>query len=373
MGAEVAIVRAQDYEERTIRPALRDVLRAVGGMDAFVRPGDRVLVKPNLLAARTPERGVTTHPALVAAVVEEVKRAGGIPWVGDSPGGAARGVDRVLTNTGIKSAALETGAEIMNFEASGAERRSVNGTDYYIARPPIYADRIINLPKLKTHSLVLFTGAVKNMFGLIPGFRKAEYHRDHPRPDDFSRTLVDIFSIRPPTLNIMDGILAMEGKGPSSGDTRWVGCLMASRDAVALDAVAAHLIGFGPDEVETTVEAARRGLGEGNLANIRVLPDPVEHFRIPDFVLPSNRLLKLIPKPLVDLLRPFLWIRPRVDPSKCTLCQTCVDNCPTGVMHQVDGGIVIDYSGCIKCLCCDELCPKEAIEQERGWLARWIH
>ena len=293
--------------------------------------------------------------------------------MGDSPGGAARGVERVLTNTGIKAAALASGAEIVNFEASGAERRLVDGTAYYVASPPLYADRIINLPKLKTHSLVLFTGAVKNMFGIIPGFRKAEYHKAHPRPDDFSRTLVDIFSIRPPTLNIMDGILAMQGKGPASGTTRNVGFLLASDDAVALDTVAAHLIGYRPGEIETTRIAARRGLGEGSLEHIRVRPEPVERLRIPDFELASNRLMKLIPKPLVDLLSPWLWIRPRVDPERCTLCLTCVKNCPTRVMEVVDGRIRIDYDECIKCLCCDELCPQEAIEQERGLLARRIH
>jgi len=373
MVVDVALVRAPDYDERTVRPAVKTVLDLMGGLESFVRPGSRVLIKPNLLAAREPDRGVTTHPAVVRAVVEEVRRVGGVPWVGDSPGGAARGVDRVLTNTGIKVAALEGGAEIMNFEASGAERRSVNGSAYYVARPALQADCVINLPKLKTHSLVLYTGAVKNMFGVIPGFRKAEYHRDHPRPDDFSHTLVDIFSLVPPTLNIMHGILAMEGKGPSSGTRRWVGYLAGSADAVALDAVMTHVLGFGPGEVETTVEAARRGLGQADLARIRVLPEPLDGFRIPDFDLPSNRLMKLIPKGLVDLLSPWLWIRPRVDASRCTRCGTCVENCPTGVMEWVDNGIHIDYDGCIKCLCCDELCPAEAVEQERGWLARKIH
>lgn len=366
-------MRASSYEENVLRPALKQLMDLLGGMSSFVHPGDRVLIKPNLLSARTPDRAVTTHPALLEGVIEEVKKAGGIPCVGDSPGGAGRGVDRVLTNTGIKDAALGTGAELMNFEASGAERRRVNGVDFYIAKPPLHADCIINLPKLKTHSLVLYTGAVKNMFGVIPGFRKAEYHRDHPRPDDFSRTLVDIYSLVPPTLNIMDGILAMEGKGPSSGTARWVGYLAGSSDAVALDAVMARVIGLGPEDVETTVEAARRGLGEGNLANIRVGPESLEALRIPDFKLPSNHLLKLIPKPLVSLLTPWLWIRPRVDPEKCTLCKTCVENCPTGAMELIDHRIEIDYKGCIKCLCCDELCPHEAVEQERGWLARRIH
>ncbi len=373
MAADVALVRAPDYSVETVRTSVRTVLELLGGIESFVRPGSRVLIKPNLLAAREPERGVTTHPAVVKAVIEEVKRVGGIPWVGDSPGGAARGVDRVLTKTGIKEAVLETGAEIVNFEASGAECRKVNHTAYYVANPPLQADCIINLPKLKTHSLVLYTGAVKNMFGVIPGFRKAEYHRDHPRPDDFSRTLVDIFSLVPPAFTLMDGILAMEGKGPSSGRKRWVGILAGSRDAVALDACMAHIMGFGPGEVETTVEAARRGLGEADLSRIRVLPESLDEFRIADFDLPSNRWMKLIPKALVDILGPWLWIRPRVDASKCTRCGTCVENCPTGVMEFVENGIRINYDDCIKCLCCDELCPSEAVEQERGWLARRIH
>lgn len=261
MKPVVHIERCPDYSEERLRSSLRRGLDAVGGLAELIRPGWRVLIKPNLLSARPPDRAVTTHPSLVGIVIEEVKRCGGIPLVGDSPGGALRGVSRVWRNTGMEEVCKKNSVALVGFEASGSYAKSVNGNTYSISKTVCDVDFVINLPKLKTHTLVVYTGAVKNMFGSVPGFAKGELHKRYPKPYEFAEVLVDIFSLTKPALSIMDGILSMEGHGPSSGTPRWLGVLLVSKDGVAMDTVACKLIGADPAEIPTNRVAAVRKLG----------------------------------------------------------------------------------------------------------------
>ena len=366
----VVIKRCYLYRRDRVFQAVKEAVDLIGGMDRFVRPGDTVLVKPNMLAAKEPERAITTHPLVLEAVVQLVKGAGGKPLIGDSPGGAVRGIKRYWKNTGFAEVAGRQNIPLVSFESAGVYIKQRRGISYYIVKPALDADVVINLPKLKTHNLTLFTGAVKNLFGTVPGFRKGEYHKEFPNPDRFAEAMVDIYALVKPSLSIMDGILSMEGNGPSSGTPRGLGLILASPDGVALDAVAQAVIGFGPDEVHTTTSASQQEIGQGNLGQIDVLGETLEKAKVAGFLLPTNHFLKLIPEFISRSLARFIWTRPRVDPGKCNGCQVCVDFCPVAVMSMNEKLPVIDYGGCINCMCCDEVCTEGAIYQEMSWLAK---
>ncbi len=328
-------------------------------------------MKPNLLAAKEPARAITTHPAVIEVVVRMLLDLGARVTIGDSPAGAVKGLQRYWDNTGLSEVARRTGAQLVAFETGGVQERVVRGLRYYISRYVLEADVLINLPKLKTHGLTLYTGAVKNLFGTVPGLRKSEYHKQAPHPEDFAQVLVDIYSVVRPHLHIADGIVGQEGNGPSSGTVRPIGVLLASTDGVALDVVGAAIMGFDPEEIDTTRIASERGLGVGRLQQIQLLGAQLDSLRLPDFVLPSNRLIKLVPRWLMLLGARLIWVRPRAIRETCKRCGVCQSNCPVGAIStDPDGYPIMDYSRCIKCMCCDEGCPHQAIEQEMSWLAR---
>jgi uncharacterized protein (DUF362 family)/Pyruvate/2-oxoacid:ferredoxin oxidoreductase delta subunit len=367
----VAIQSCNSYKPEILDEKINNIVGLLGGIEKFVRPGQKVLLKPNLLSAKNPNRAITTHPEIVAAVARIVRRAGGEVQVGDSPGGAKRGVKRVWENTGMLDMANREGIELVNFEASGVEKFNIDGRIYHLAKPAIEADLIISLPKLKTHVLTLFTGAIKNMFGLVPGFRKANYHKEYPKSADFAQVVVDIISLKTPALTIMDGILAMEGDGPSSGTPRWANLLIASPDPVALDTVASEIIGLDHQKVPTTKIASDAGLGIGWLEAIDILGENLDSARIPDFKLTSNRKLELIPEFLWKMIGPYVWVRPAIDETKCTFCQTCVNSCPTGALSpRKKQSPVFNYDLCINCWCCHELCPDRSVFVDQSWLAK---
>jgi uncharacterized protein (DUF362 family)/Pyruvate/2-oxoacid:ferredoxin oxidoreductase delta subunit len=373
--ATVAVEPCPDYHPERLEAALRRILDSFGGMGEFVSPGQTVLLKVNLLAAKGPDRGITTHPAVVEAVAREVQRAGGRVVLGDSPAGVMKNIRRYWAKTGIGEVAERLGIDLVRFEGTGTRAHRVDGRVYHLTRFVTEVDRVINLPKLKTHGLTLMTGAVKNCYGTIPGFQKSEYHKQAPHPDPFAEIVVDVFSLVSPVLHVMDGILALEGNGPStSGSPRKVGLLLASPDAVALDAVAASVIGFDPLEIPTTRVAASRGLGVADLSAIELDGPPLERIRIPDYRLPSNYFLRYVPTWMVRTLGRFVWVRPKPVPDRCTACGACIANCPVDAMTPDRRGVPrIDYDRCIHCLSCDESCDHDAIEQAVSWLARRFH
>jgi len=379
--SEVAVVRCAAYEPETVETALRRSFALLGGLEQIIKPGNRVLLKVNLLSPRPPEQAVTTHPAVVGAMVRLVREAGAVPIVGDSSGGILAGQSptaKALTVSGVRAAAATNGAEVINFDGDRVMAVD-NGTNplvpvLHLAQAALSADVIVTLPKLKTHGATLFTGAVKNMFGTVPGGRKAAYHRMAPGLAEFAGLLADIYAAVKPGLAVMDGILAMEGNGPAHGQPRQAGLLLASRDGVALDAVAAAVIGLRPGAVATTRIAAERGLGQGDLAAIDIRGEQLAAVRIPGFRLPPTAMLSVTPRFLLRLALGLLRARPVVDRKICTRCWFCAENCPAGVIRRSELP-VIDYQKCIGCYCCQELCPQGAITIRHdyrlvGWLAR---
>jgi uncharacterized protein (DUF362 family)/Pyruvate/2-oxoacid:ferredoxin oxidoreductase delta subunit len=364
----VSIQPCDDYTPASVERAVRLALADLGGMNRFVSEGQRVHVKPNLLSAKPPERAITTHPTVTAIVVKIAMENGAIVAIGDSPGGAVKGVARALEQTGTRQAAIDVGAEIANFETGGVVPRKGRDRTFQVLRHIAEADAWISVPKLKTHVLTRMTGAVKNTFGVIPGLRKSEYHKEAPTQKEFSSLIVDLYSVAKPNLIVMDAVVAMEGDGPASGDPRYVGFIIASDDAVAIDAVCARIMGLKPDEVLTTTFGAERGLGISDLSKIEVVGCNLERAVVSDFVLPSNRA-RFIPGPVAKLLAPLLWVKPAINRELCINCNMCVDSCPTEALHKAKPYPYFTYDDCIKCLCCHELCPERAVYLAKSWLA----
>lgn len=376
----VAIERCPHYFGEAPRRALERVLEPLGGMEKFVRPGQTVLLKPNLLRKARPEEAVATHPALVRAAVELVKQAGGKPVIGDSPGAAlahtrntllklyrACGLDRVARETGA-DLALEPGCRTVPLPRGKTVRR------IEIIDCALQADVIINLPKLKTHSFTLLTGAVKNLFGVVPGLIKPAYHAKFPDVNDFSSMLVDIMEFVNPALTIVDGVWAMEGDGPGSGDLKEMGLVVAGADPAAVDAVLSLIIGIDPLTVPTLRECVGRGLLERNLSGIEVRGETIESVRPEGFRIPPGRT-HAFPGwavPFMPVAKYLLTTRPRIDRQKCVGCGDCERVCPVNTILMKHGKAAIRLSGCIRCFCCHETCPHRAIDLVRPLFQRMM-
>lgn len=368
----IVIKKCLEYKRKKVFDTIHSVFASLGGIEKFVSPGQKVLLKPNMLSAKSPKKAVTTHPLILEAVAEEVKSAGGEVWIGDSPSGAIKGVNRCWENTGFKEAAEKTNSRLINFEAGGLVFRKINGEEFYFASSVLKADVIINLPKFKTHGFTLYTGCIKNLYGTLPGLQKAAFHKKYPHPKNFSRILVDIFEFVKPSLHIIDGIVGMEGEGPATGGKRNTGLILAGEDGVALDAVAAHIMGFKPNEIDAVRIASERGLGINRIEDIRIVGEKLEDVKIDDYKLPSNRLIRLIPEVLIKLIGKLIWVHPEANQEKCSSCGLCAESCPVNAIKIIDKYPEIDYEVCINCLCCNESCPEGAIEQKLSWLARRI-
>ncbi len=372
MAVRVAIIRCENYETKRVSKAVHEAIELLGGIKSFVNRGERILLKPNMLSAREPKKGVTTHPAVLEAMIDEVRDAGAEVWMGDSPSGAVKGVKRCWERTGFGELAKRKSVRLINFESSGTHLQQIGNERFYFAKSVIEADGIINIPKFKTHGFTLYTGAVKNLFGTLPGFQKGNFHKKYPHPDNFSRILLDIYSCINHRLHLMDAILGMEGNGPATGKRRMVGLILASSDGVALDVVASHIMGFKENEIDVIRLAKERKVGETDIEKIQIVGESLEDVVIKDFELPSNRIIRMIPQSLIRWGSKFLWVRPEIDHQKCTGCKICFNSCPVGAIKMVNDRPVVNYKICINCLCCNESCPEGAITQKLSWLARRV-
>jgi uncharacterized protein (DUF362 family)/ferredoxin len=364
----VGIERVAEYERSLVKEGVVRVLQHLGGMERFVKPGERVLIKPNMLAAKPPEAAVTTHPEVLRAVIELVQQAGGRVMVGDSPGiGSAR---RVAERSGLLKVIEETGAEFAPFTEMAPVSGQGTFRQFELARPYLEADRLINLPKLKTHEMMAMTCCVKNLFGAVVGTQKAAWHLKAGADKElFARMLLEVYSLRIPDLNIVDAIVGMEGNGPGSGDPCRVGLLMAGENAVAVDVIAAEVASI-PRKLLYIENEARKlqlpGVDRGEI-DCRGL-NPNETGCRP-FVLPHLSDVQFgMPRFLKNRLRNQLTSRPEVVPQKCELCSICVQACPPEAIRVERGRLRFDYRRCIRCLCCRELCPHGALQLKDGWL-----
>ncbi len=371
MKSRVALRRLTSYEPAAVAEALAATLEPLGGMAAFVRPGQRVLLKPNLLSGKAPERAVTTHPELVRAVIRAVQQAGGVVSVGDSPGvGTPLAVAR---RCGLLEVIEAEGAAFAPF-ADSVRVRVGTGTfhELELARDVLDAEVVINLPKLKTHQMMGLTCAVKNLFGSVVGLRKARLHLQAGTDQAFfALMLLELAEQIAPALTIVDAVVAMEGDGPGSGTPVQVGALLAGVAPLAVDAVACALVGIPTSAVWTQRVALERGLPWSRLEDVQLVGTPLDALRVSGFR-PAKRtdvnfgLPAFIKRPL----KSALTARPAVDVPACQRCGLCVKHCPPAAMTLDERGLRIDYARCIRCFCCQELCPHGALRTEQGFLLR---
>jgi uncharacterized protein (DUF362 family)/Pyruvate/2-oxoacid:ferredoxin oxidoreductase delta subunit len=383
---QVAIVRCPDYQQPAVDRAVRESIDLLGGIGQFVQPGQKVLLKVNMLSATPPDRGIVTHPAVVEAMVRLVQETEGMPLIADSPGSSIpyteAGLRRTYEASGLQQVAERTGAAL-NWDTSYEEVSHPEGflvKRLEVIKPVLEADVVISMPKLKNHVLTTFTGATKNLFGVVPGLAKGIFHARMRHVTHFALMLLDITSLVKPSLVLMDAIVGMEGDGPSAGSPRDVGVVLASRDSVALDAVATSIVGFDPLKVPTLREAAARGLWTGNVDDVVTLGASVDEVLVADFQPPSasrrenaTLLNPFLTRHFGPLITEHFTLKPVPRRGRCVACGDCVAGCPQQVITIVDSLAVIDYSQCIRCYCCHELCTEGAIDLERPWVDSLVH
>jgi len=369
MDSRVALVKCQTYDAREVDAALNRALSLLGGIEKIIKPNSKVLIKPNLLTDSKPEDCITTHPQVVEAVISLVKKTNAEIYLGDSPGviGQRLNVDNVYEATGMKEVCLRQNVSLAYFDKA-VLRDGVPITDW-IER----CDYIINVPKFKTHSFTTLTGAIKNMFGVVMGVHKTKLHKDYFKVRNFSKKVVDIFEAAKPVLNIVDGIVAMEGEGPGSSGTRKdMGLILASQDAVAVDSVLATIMGLFPKDILTTKEAASRGLGETDINKIKLVGESLGEFIDGNFKLPSLSFIYSMPEFLFKIAKKFAWHRMWVSRKLCQSCKRCIASCPVGAISLKKGKAFIDCNKCILCACCQEACPYKAIIVQKSLLLKIV-
>jgi uncharacterized protein (DUF362 family)/NAD-dependent dihydropyrimidine dehydrogenase PreA subunit len=370
MDSRVALVKCPDYSPTLVQQVIRRQINLLGGIEKFIKPGSRVLVKPNLLMAKQPEFGITTHPEITRAVVRLLKEIGCRVLLGDGPsvwGSQMENVDEVYEKTGLNNIARQEGVELVRFEKS-RWRGKFSLTTWLDD-----CDYLVSIAKFKTHNLTTLTAAIKNLFGLLSRMQRTELHRRYFERGDFARILVDIYQEAGPALTVVDGITAMEGNGPgTSGKLRHTGFLLAGSDCLALDSILALIMGLKPYDILTNKEAAGRGLGAADMNHIQVLGDRLEDVIGKPMQLPATSTVDRIPRPVTNMLKKLVLFRPKVNHNNCIRCGACIEVCPKKVIKMKNNRIVIDYSGCIYCFCCQESCPNAAIEIQKSLVARLL-
>lgn len=339
--SRVILKECRQYEVQEIITKVNQGMEELGGWDNYVKSGMKVLLKVNLIGPKNSESAAITHSEFVRAIVRILKGKGCEVWIGDSSGGAIAGIAPTggsLKVSGLETVAAEEGAVIKNFDSCGVitiKPESGLVEEMHLAKPMFEADVVINLPKLKTHSAAIYTGAVKNVFGCIPGLKKAEFHKQAPDPKDFGEIIADIHKACKIQLHIMDGITAMQGEGPTAGEPYAAGKILMSQDPLALDAVAAKMLKLDLEDVPILVTASKRGLGESNHKFIKLFGDYEEIPVLEGYALPKrfrsnkkqnyNAVIKVID---------FLKARPIVDKKLCKSCNMCVESCPVKAISK---------------------------------------
>lgn len=345
---KVAIVKCTSYDQKKVDKAVEKALDLI---DFKFERGSKVLIKPNVVGFFSKhQKAITTHPSVIVAVCKILKKKNCKIFIGES---SFMDTEIALKKTGIEKVAKKYG-KLVIFEESKLVKikddRARVLKRFRVAKIVKDADLIINMPKLKTHVLTKYTGAIKNLYGLNPGGIKQRLHKKARGEKKFSKLLVDIYQNIKPELNIMDGIIGMDGYGPTSGQPKKANLILVSRNSVALDIAACNIIGLKPTRVYAIKEAVKRKLYPDfkfELTGMEKLPEI--NFKKPRQDTRLNRLKRLFREsPIV------------VDEKKCVRCGLCMRKCPAHAI-KLKPYPLVDKKKCIRCYCCMEICPRHAL------------
>ncbi len=374
--SRVALIRCATYNYEQVFEAVQSGVDLLGGIANFIREGERIVIKPNVLIGMDPEKCVTTHPSVFRAVSVMLKKAKAIVAYGDSSGFGK--CEANMRRARLKQVADELGVMLADFDKGKVvtHHGALLNKRFVLANGVLKSDGMVSLPKLKTHGLTRFTGAIKNQFGCVPGLYKSQFHVRLANPFDFATMLVDLNTLIKPRLYIMDGIMAMEGNGPRSGRPRKLGVLLFSSDPVALDAIACKIINLDPAYVPTSKPGEMAGLGTYHYDNIEVIGEDVASFVDKDFEVVRKPPIAVSSGRIRTFIKNQICPRPVIDKTICTNCGTCVRHCPVKPKavnwHTGDESLppTHKYDRCIRCFCCQELCPEGAISVQETMLGR---
>jgi uncharacterized protein (DUF362 family)/Pyruvate/2-oxoacid:ferredoxin oxidoreductase delta subunit len=373
MKTPVAIVSCPSYDPELLD---RAIAQAVELAPLPEIRGASVLLKPNILSVSSPEDAIATRGEILAAFARLLRSKGASRIVaGESP--AWQSSEAGARKTGIMAACEAEGVEWLDFsrsvEVECPQGRRVKR--FQLASALREADILVSLPKLKTHRLMRYTGAIKNLFGLVPGTGKSGFHLRFPNPADFGSMLVDLAVAAKSSYSLMDAIVSMEGEGPANGRPVQTGLILASKDPLALDWTAAELIGYDPREIPYLVDAASRGVWVSGPEEIELRGLSIKEARPEAFeLIPASAkgqfFTDRLPSGLRRLVRNAAIARPFFDHDKCVRCGGCVKICPPKALSFVadpkrEKRVAVDYDTCIRCYCCHEVCPEDAIRLEK--------
>lgn len=371
MDATVALAACRSYAQEQVDEAIHTLLAQYGGAAALAG-GKRVLLKPNLLMPRDPKEVTTTHPSVVRALAQEFKNAGCSVTIADSCGGTYQRavLTRLYRATGMDQVAQDTGA-MLNLDISSAELTYSGGKrigSIPVIRPVHDAEFIVSVGKMKTHGLTYYTGVVKNLFGVVPGLCKPMYHAKFPDKIAFCEMIVDLCELIAPGFSVLDGVVGMQGRGPSGGTPKSAGVLLGGRNPHAVDLAALRVMGLDASLAPTVQDAISRRLIPPRAEDLCYLSgDPTQHLlhfspasgKAPGF------LIRCVPKKFRALLGCLIAPYPNIMQNRCVGCDECAQTCPMHTIEVVDHKAQIHYEKCVKCYCCHELCPVRAITFKR--------
>jgi len=376
---KVALIKCESYDYDEVKKSVANGIALLGGAQKFVRQGEKILLKPNILVGDAPKKCVTTNPAVFEAVAELFIKEGVKLSYGDSP--AIGNPLKAAKKTGLAEKAEKLGIPMADFK-TGVDiffEKGIQNKKFTIAKAIFDNDGVISLPKLKTHGLEKLTGAVKNQFGCIPGVLKGEFHVKLPDATDFAKMLVDLNNFVNPRLYIMDGIYGMEGNGPRGGTPKKMNILLFSDDPIALDATVCRLVDVKPEYVPTIKHGMEAGIGTYLETEIELVGDDFTVFSTKNFEVNKKPLKPYKPGSITSFINKAIVQKPFIISDKCVQCGICVNMCPATpkalFFENEDKSIapIYNYDDCIRCFCCQEICPESAIKLKTPFLRKIVN
>ena len=374
MKSKVALIKCKEYDIKLVYSAIKKGIDLLGGIENFVKKDEKILLKPNLLSGKSPDSGVCTHPVVFEAVIKILLENNIKVTYGDSPGfdspliAAKKSlIFDIAQKYNIEMADFDNGKEIDFTQGKYTKK-------FFIANGVLNSQGIISLPKMKSHQLMRITGAIKNQFGCIAGLNKALFHLKIPNAYNFAKMLVDLNLYLKPRLYIMDGIVAMEGNGPASGNPIKMNTIIISNDPVAVDSIFCKIINLNPEYIPTNIIGKEYGLGNYNLEEIEILGDNIEEFINNRFDIPRHKSSTIFE--FLNPVKNYIIKKPFILKKQCVKCGICVKSCPVpekAIFFKNNDKTkppVYDYKKCIRCFCCQEVCPHKAISVKIPFLGK---